>query len=293
MKLRIALLPFAVLSMVVPSLMGAPASAAADTQPPTLDLPTRGSFVLLSSISATSTDPFAGTPLETSVAMTAQWSATDASGICGYSTREVYDEYSAEWSTWTSETSVQRTVTDYDDQEGGGSDKFWGYDVRAQDCAGNVTQKFVRLAPAVYQQDGQSYGYGTLDLNISGRWKTTNCACWSAGTALRTSSKGARIDFHISAEPVGIFDPATTFPIALVMERAPDRGKARVLIDGVKVATIDTGATTKLHRSIVWTGRIRAGTHTLSVVNLATAGRPRIDIDAVVSTESAANGGPV
>ena len=80
------------------------------------------------------------------------------------------------------------------------------------------------------------------------------------------------------------------FPVALVMERAPDRGKARVLVDGVRVATIDTRAASKIHRSVVWTGTLQ-GAQTLSVVNLATSGRPRIDVDAVMSGASLGFGG--
>jgi hypothetical protein len=67
------------------------------------------------------------------------------------------------------------------------------------------------------------------------------------------------------------------------MERAANRGKARVLIDGQAAGTIDTYATTTTHRSVVWTGRIPVeGLHTLSVVNLASEGHERIDIDAVL-----------
>ena len=89
---------------------------------------------------------------------------------------------------------MTRSTSDYDDQEGGGTSKFWGYDVEARDCAGNTSLKFSRLAPVVYQQDGLSYRYGTLAVTTAGSWATTYCACWSAGTALRTVAGGARIN---------------------------------------------------------------------------------------------------
>jgi hypothetical protein len=276
------MLPLGAIALVAPSLLGVSASAAAETTPPTLNLPTRGSFVPLSTISATAFDFENGWPLSTSVDMRAQWSATDASGICGYSIREVYDDSVGEWSAWSRINSVRRTVTDYDDQEGGGVDKFWGYEVQARDCAGNVTSKLVLMAPVVYQQDGLSYRYDSLNVTVNGAWATTPCACWSAGTALRTTSRGARIDFSMPAMPADASGSDATFPIALIMERAPDRGRARILVDGLRVATIDTGAAMKMHRSIVWVGSM-SGTQTLSVVNLATPGRPRIDVDAVVS----------
>jgi hypothetical protein len=71
------------------------------------------------------------------------------------------------------------------------------------------------------------------------------------------------------------------------MERAADRGKSRILIDGVQTATVDTYAATKIHRSVVWVGRIPAGTHTLSVVNAGAAGRARIDVDALAVSPEA------
>ncbi|MFD1946734.1 hypothetical protein [Nocardioides aestuarii] len=265
------------LAVLAPTLAGGAATAAADTTPPVLDLPERGAFVRLTTISATTFDAEANWPLSSSLQMRAQWSATDASGICGYSYREVLDDQTRPWTAWSSTKSVTRTVSDYDDQEGGGSDKFWGYDVRARDCAGNIATDFVRLAPVVYQQDGLAYRYEPLVVSKTGSWAITNCACWSAGTALRTSSSGARINFSMPADLAG-----SAYPVALVMERAPDRGQARVLVDGVRVATVDTRASSKVHRSIVWTGTLQ-GAHTLSVVNVGTSGRPRIDVDAVVS----------
>ena len=262
--------------------------AAPDITPPTLNLPARGSFVPLSTITGTPFDPDNGWPEATGVEMRVQWSATDASRVCGYRVREVYDEDVSAWTAWGNRTtSVTRSTSDYDDQEGGGTDKFWGYDVEARDCAGNTSLKFSRLAPVVYQQDGLSYRYGTLAVTTTGSWATTYCACWSAGTALRTVARGARINFAMPQD-ITVGSP---YMVGLVMERAPDRGKAQVLIDGVVVATIDTRASTKVHRSIVWSGTL-IGDQTLSVVNLATSGRPRIDVDAVVSSARTATGGP-
>ncbi|HET6561913.1 MAG TPA: hypothetical protein VFG72_08560 [Marmoricola sp.] len=212
--------------------------------------------------------------------MRTQWTGRDTSGICGYSTARHHDEYYPDevpWSPWSNAESITLGVSDYDDQEGGGMDKLWGLEVRARDCAGNVAQKFVAFAPIVFQQDGRSYSYGDLEVSTNGTWRTSRCACWAAGTALSTSAKGARynIDVPLRGDAVG------TTPVALVMERAPDRGKARVLVDGVRVATIDTRAPRKVHRSIVWVGRLNPGAHTLSVVNVGTKGRSRIDVDAL------------
>jgi len=255
----------------------------ADVTPPTLNLPVRGAFVLGSTISATEYDDLNQWPLETSLEMRTQWKASDPSGICGYRTRTVFDDSKGKWTAWGNQRSLTTTVSDYDDQEGGGMDKFWGMEVRTRDCGGrNLTTKFVRLAPVVYQQDGLSYRYGTMDVTTTGTWAVTKCACWSSGTAWKTSEAGARVDYTLRYDNV---DPATTVPVGLVMERAPNRGKVRILVDGVRIAIVDTYAPTKLHRTVVWTGRIEAGTHTLSLVNVGTPGRPRIDVDALASSE--------
>ena len=60
-------------------------------------------------------------------------------------------------------------------------------------------------------------------------------------------------------------------------------GQADILIDGTRVATIDTYQSDKQHRTVGWTTRRPKGDgHTLTVVDKATPGRPRTDIDAVL-----------
>ena len=65
---------------------------------------------------------------------------------------------------------------------------------------------------------------------------------------------------------------------------AKGEGQALVDLNG-KQRTIDTYSAQTVHRRVVWTGRLYRGTNYLSVSNLATPGRPRIDIDAVMVAE--------
>ena len=74
-------------------------------------------------------------------------------------------------------------------------------------------------------------------------------------------------------------------PVALVMEKASNRGQAKILVDGVLRTTIDTYAATPRHRSVVWAARLTRVRHTVSVVNVGTPGRPRIDVDAVMVSQ--------
>lgn len=273
--------PLIASAILVTALVGTPPSAYGATQrdnsPPHLKLPASASFVLGSAIGPMASDPDTGGPVETNgIEMLAQWRASDPSGICGYSRRKVYAGTPPDpWTPWNRHRSVSTTTTDYDDQQGGGSFKFEGYDVRARDCAGNIARGFVAFLPIVYQENGASYGYGTLPHSYSGTWRISTCACWSGGTTRYTTSHDARASFRFS-------DPRAGHPIALVMEQAPDRGQARILVDGSVRTTIDTYSATKRHRSVVWVGYVGSGTHVLTVVNVATPGRARIDVDAVL-----------
>ena len=74
------------------------------------------------------------------------------------------------------------------------------------------------------------------------------------------------------------------------MEKVADRGRADVFVDGVKKATVDTHATSTRHRVVVWQGLYTRGTHTLRVVNRATPGHPRIDLDTLLLCSGATDG---
>ena len=78
--------------------------------------------------------------------------------------------------------------------------------------------------------------------------------------------------------------PPTPSPgarIALVTTRAVSRGQVRVYLDTVLVATLDTYCRhhrlpdTRLEQTFATTG-----THTVKLVVVGTAGRPRVDLDA-------------
>ena len=71
--------------------------------------------------------------------------------------------------------------------------------------------------------------------------------------------------------------------VALVMAKGPGRGAFDVLLDGRRVATVDTYAATNTNRVVVLDRWMRAGTHTLTLVNAGTTGRPRVDLDAVLT----------
>lgn len=71
--------------------------------------------------------------------------------------------------------------------------------------------------------------------------------------------------------------------VAWVSPWSPVRGKAKVYLDGKLVSTVDLYRATLSQRRIAfawnWT---TAATHTLKIVNEATAGHRRIDVDTIV-----------
>jgi hypothetical protein len=267
--------------VLVAALLGQGADAAVDTTKPVLKLPARATFVAGTSISLMvdiAGDPDVLGPTN-DIQMKTKWSARDASGICGYRYRANYVSYNDAWGRWGSQTSLTISDTDYTNQAGGGQEDLIGYTVQVRDCAGNRTKKKVLLEPLVLQQDGLTFSDGTMKASYAGEWRVNHCLCWSGGTTARTNQAGASATFSQILH--------YTYPprfVALVMEKAPDRGKLAVYIDTKRVAVVDTYAATKQHRTVVWVGRWPAGDgHTLTVVNQATPGRTRIDIDAVLA----------
>lgn len=251
------------------------AMAAVDTTAPTLKLPVAAGFVVGTQIGE-STGPFGSDPSTYPISQKVSWSATDASGICGYDVFRVFAGMAPQLMVTNSmATTYLDQTTDYDDQQGGGSIKVLGWKISAHDCAGNISSATTTVLPVVTQENSSTYGYKGVKISYAGTWNSSICKCWSGGRDRWTSSAGARATITRTW--------AAGDQVALVTERAPDRGAFKVLVDGVHRATVNTYAATRSHRSVVWNGRLSAGTHTITLVNLATPGRERIDLDAVLS----------
>ena len=67
-----------------------------------------------------------------------------------------------------------------------------------------------------------------------------------------------------------------------MMTKGPGHGKVALYLDGKLVTTLDTNATVTTNRLYMWDfGPLTPGAHIVKLVNKATAGRPRIDLNAV------------
>lgn len=206
--------------------------------------------------------------------VTVSWAASDPqSGIHHYAFGLEAGPYDGQAQT---ETSTVRTAWVDDAACGGGGNdqEFYAFN-RAGLYSDDAYWPDSVLT--VFQDDGTMEGWtDPIPMTYQGSWSTSACNCWSGGTTQWTRQSAASVQLAVPDSYGGAYG------IGLLMAKGPDRGKAAVFVDNVKVATVDTYSATKSNRTVVWRQALAAGPHTVRVVNLATPGRPRIDVDAVV-----------
>jgi hypothetical protein len=265
---RRVLAPIGVIASLLSGLAFTPsATAAGDTTGPTLSANLVSSFVLGQQTGDTITGEGDGLWFADRGAYRAYtWTAKDPSGICRYT---VDEEHGAEGWTDAAVTTVTHstsgTYTFFAD-EYENSDDLSAIRVNAYDCAGNVTSV---LRPGAYTHVERDYGP-----TIPSGWARTSCTCAIGDSMLRTSTANASLRTVVNAG-------GTTVHVALIMAKGPARGKAAIYFDGAYVRTVDTYARVNTNRVVIWDKAVSGSAdHSIKVVNLATPGRPRIDIDA-------------
>ena len=138
------------------------------------------------------------------------------------------------------------------------------YAIRTVTASGTVGQAAYGqyLETALFQE-------GTSLARYSGRWTATSSSTASHGNLRTSTQAGAYVEFKRAAMAIGV-----------VGRRGPTSGKAQVYVDGVLVSTIDLYHSTAQSRVVLFSRAwSTVATHTVRVVVLGTAGRPRIDID--------------
>jgi hypothetical protein len=112
----------------------------------------------------------------------------------------------------------------------------------------------------------------TPAIRYSGSWSRKASASASGRAIHMTTKNGAAASFAFTARG-----------ICYVAERRRDGGKARIYVENRLVATIDLRAAATQSQRIVYAKLwARSGRHTVRIENLATGGRPAIDVDAFV-----------
>jgi spore germination protein YaaH len=139
--------------------------------------------------------------------------------------------------------------------------------VRARDRAGNVgAWKAGATTSTLVRQDTSGY------VGYSSGWHKASSTSFSGGAVHYATAAGASARSTFSGRSV-----------AIVATVGPTRGQVKVYLDGGYVTTIDTYATTWTARQVVWSRTwSSAGTHAIRLVVVGTAGRPRVDLDALL-----------
>jgi hypothetical protein len=197
---------------------------------------------------------------ETGLLAAVAWSASDTggAGIAGYDVRRSRDgEAFAELARGVPAASLPLWLAPA---------HSYRFAVRARDRAGNAGPWTAgrTVWASRLQQSAASIAY-------SGTWQSGESSHYSASYDRFTTSVGAAAKYTFTGRG-----------IAWVTTLGPDRGAARVYLDGALVATVDTRAPALGFRRVAWSRTWpTSGTHTLRLVAVGTPGRPRVDIDAL------------
>lgn len=197
-----------------------------------------------------------------------RWTASDRSGICRHSVdvEDMVDNLTE----GVQDVYTNSTADSYGWNEDGyfNSDDMYMAHINVWDCAGNRSTVARRHARPRMVVD-----YGAT---VPRRWARTYCECAMGDSMLRTKKKGASLTASVSA---GEYSKH----FALIMAKGPARGKAAIYLDGTRVKTVDTYAPENSNRIVIWDVELSGSAgHEIKVVNLATPGRARIDVDAYV-----------
>jgi hypothetical protein len=188
------------------------------------------------------------------------WSATDSKGVTGYTVQRLVSG-----GTWTTVDLSTATTSSIAQSLTLGAN--YQYRIRASDANGNLS--------------GWAYGptfaggrtqQSSTSVKFSSGWTTSTVSSASGGSVKYTKTKGASVSYTFSGSS-----------IAWVSPKGPARGSADVYVDGVLRATVSLNASSYQAQRIVFAYNWASnGTHTVRVVNRATSGHPRIDVDAFI-----------
>jgi beta-N-acetylhexosaminidase len=229
------------------ALKGSMTSPARDITAPTVKAPSSRLYSVTTLGSTT-------TPVQIS------WSASDPCGISSYTL-----ERQVNGGGWAVQALPSSRTTSIKQSLKFGS--TYRYVLKATDGAGNTTGwTYGRtFEPFIRQQSGGVVAF-------HGTWHTASTASASGGSLAYSTASGASASYTFAG-----------LSVSWVSYRGPNRGKAAVYVDGVYKETVDLYSSVYRSKQVVYAASWTAsGVHTLRIVNLATSGRPRIDVDAFV-----------
>jgi len=196
----------------------------------------------------------------TTVPVRVRWSASDPRGISAYRAERAANGGS--WSTVSLPSALSSSVT-----PSFAFGSTYQYAAKATDGAGNTSAWATgrHAAVGLTQQSSTAIKYG-------GSWSTVSNTYASGGSTRFTGSAGASASYTFSGSGIG-----------WVAYRGPNRGSARVYVDGTYRATVNLYSSTYASKAIAFAFNwSTVGTHTIKVVCLGTSGHARIDVDAFI-----------
>ncbi len=192
------------------------------------------------------------------------WSAVDPAPSSNDLKYEVWVRRggTGQYKKWVSWTSLRHSMFN------GDRGHTYYFRVRAKDAAGNVS-RLSRASMTMVPYDGLSSqlirAKSGFNLFVGARHNTS----YYMDTALTSRTRGDFIRYRLEGRR-----------FSLISTRGPNMSRAKIYVDGVHVKTIDLFAPTNQYRKAVWNINFPTdGTHIIKFVNLATPGRPRMDID--------------
>ena len=224
-----------------------------DTFPPSVSTPPMVSFVT-------------GAALGTKkVPLRVRWRAWDESPICRDTLQQSVNSGAFQKVTLASATSQSASVA----VTPGKAERQ--FRARARDCAGN-SSAFAQGQPFTVKARSE----GSPAITYAGGWKSGSSSSYYGGHTRYTSKKGATA--------IVVF---TGSGVAWVSSLSSSRGMARVTLDGQVIGDFNLHSRKTKARRIVFARSLQQGAHTLLIRCLGTAGHPRIDLDAILTTQDA------
>ena len=198
-----------------------------------------------------------GSTATTGAPLLVRWQPTNNAGaIRSYQVQRLMS------GTWKTVSTQPAADTDF------AIDVAWGksqrFRVRALDSSGMAGSWSTGAAFTAYRFDDRRAA-----INWYGTWTRTTDAAAYADTTTSSSQAGAAATFTFTGRSVAVLG---TF--------GPDRGKARIYVNGDLVSTVDLYRSTKGAGSVIFSRAWgTSATRTIKVVVAGTASRPRVDID--------------
>jgi hypothetical protein len=189
---------------------------------------------------------------------TTSWSASDVSGIDGYTLQRQVD--GGGWASVGLGSPTAGSVV-----QGSEFGHLYRYRALATDGNGNSGSWSYGppFRPYLYQENGSAIAW-------SSGWTDTANSTASGGRLRFAKASGAAATYTFTGSGV-----------AWLSSRGPDKGSAKVYVDGVYMTTVNLYASTFLSRQIVYSVSWGSnGTHRIGILVLGTSGHPRVDVDA-------------